>query len=78
MSRLFLSRNIEDGHGRAGRTHEVHTRMKAIVSGTDGVELVCDADLCIVPITSATLEVKAIARAMSRRGWSSFSSRCVP
>ena len=38
------------------------------------MELVCDSDLCIVPITSATLDVKAIAAAMGRRGWSLFAS----
>ena len=38
------------------------------------VELVCDSDLCIVPITSATLEVKALAAAMGKRGWSLFAS----
>jgi hypothetical protein len=40
----------------------------------DGVELVCDSDLCIVPITSATLPVKALAAAMGRRGWSLFAT----
>jgi hypothetical protein len=54
--------------------HGVHTRMKAAVNATDGVELVCDSDLCIVPITSASLEVKAIAGAMGKRGWSLFAS----
>ena len=38
------------------------------------MELVCDSDLCIVPITSATLEVKALAAAMGKRGWSLFAS----
>ena len=38
------------------------------------MELVCDSDLCIVPITSATLPVKALAAAMGRRGWSLFAT----
>ncbi len=65
----------EDGYRKmASDVHSVHTRMKEAVLATEGVELVCDSDLCIVPITSATLEVKAIAAAMGRRGWSLFAS----
>eukprot|EP01050_Picozoa_sp_SAG11_P002601 SAG11_NODE_134_length_15338_cov_3.876435_8_plen_76_part_00 len=33
-----------------------------------------DAELCIVPITSSTISVRAIAAAMNARGWSLFSS----
>lgn len=53
---------------------QVFCAMKDVVEATDGVELVVDADLCIVPITSSSLSVKAIAAGMNARGWSLFSS----
>ena len=65
----------EDGYRKMARdVHSVHSRMKAAVNQTDGIELVCDSDLCIVPITSTTLAVKSLAAAMGKRGWSLFAS----
>ena len=65
----------EDGYRKMARdVHNVHSRMKEAVSLIQGIELVCDADLCIVPITSPTLDVKALASAMGKRGWSLFAS----
>lgn len=65
----------EDGYRKMARdVHSVHNRMKEAVNRQPGIELVCDADLCIVPITSSTLDVKAIASAMGKRGWSLFAS----
>lgn len=65
----------ENGYRNMARdVHTVHSRMKEAVNQTDGIELVCDSDLCIVPITSATLDVKALAGAMAKRGWSLFAS----
>ena len=65
----------EDGYRKMARdVHGVHSKMKKAVNDVDGIELVCDSDLCIVPITSATLDVKSVAAAMGKRGWSLFAS----
>ena len=65
----------ENGYRKmAADVHRVHSRMKEAVHQLDGIELVCDSDLCIVPITSATLDVKGIAAAMGKRGWSLCAS----
>ena len=66
----------EDGYREMARRNvETHSEMKRIVrQEIQDIDLVCDAQLCIVPITSSTLSVRAIAKAMNARGWSLFSN----
>merc|ERR1719433_1870691 len=49
--------------------------MKQAVRDTEGVELLCDSELCILALTSKHFPVSRLAKALGDRGWSTFTAQ---
>jgi len=65
----------DDGYRKAARhLHELHAKLKQAIVATPGLHLVCDADLCIVPIASDEVDVYSLASLLERRGWNMFTA----
>jgi len=66
-----------DGYLKSAKQlHEVHARLKAVVQQTEGIRLLCDADLSVVPIASddPKLNIYSLATLLGKKGWNMFTS----
>ncbi|KAL1512147.1 hypothetical protein AB1Y20_005415 [Prymnesium parvum] len=71
----------KDGYMKATLgLHAIFEQVRQAVRETDGVRLLVDSDLAVVPIASDSAEINiyAVASMMERRGWNMFTAQKPP
>merc|ERR1712110_1309529 len=63
-----------------GELLDIEQRYKSAIQETKGVQLLCYADLAVIPITSEdpAIDIYCVATLLEKRGWNMFTSRDPP